>query len=149
VSIVPSLLASSLTPPLLSGDFAIDDCIVEAVSNAECNAPAGAYPFKIINFSTTGTEYLYCYVTSEELRLFFALVLLCKARQTSIRRDLSRLPEPHSGWLRKEGHFMRSWKKRFFVLNCGHMKYFDTIPTLKPGGEGFQGKELGRSDIDI
>jgi hypothetical protein len=31
-----------------------------------------------------------------------------------------------SGWLEKEGHVVRNWKKRFFVLEGNTLRYFDT-----------------------
>lgn len=55
-------------------------------------------------------------------------VLLCIARQISIKRDLSRIPEIKRGWLKKQGQIIKSWKKRFFVLADGQLKYFENDP---------------------
>ena len=52
----------------------MDDCVVQRVPCLECNAPDDSFAFKIINRTAIGSDYLYCYVQSEELRQFFALV---------------------------------------------------------------------------
>lgn len=33
-------------------------------------------------------------------------------------------PKPHSGWLTKQGHLIRNWKRRYFTLDGGVLKYF-------------------------
>jgi hypothetical protein len=35
-----------------------------------------------------------------------------------------KIPAMHSGYLTKQGHFVRSWKRRYFVLDGGMLKYF-------------------------
>lgn len=68
-------------------------------------------------------------------------VLLCRARQMNIKRDLSRLPEIVCGWLKKQGQMIKSWKKRYFVLAYGELKYFEN----NPSAEGKSGeKPLGQ-----
>ena len=41
---------------------------------------------------------------------------------------MSSAPEPglHEGWLLKEGHFAKNWKRRFFVLERGVLEYFES-----------------------
>ena len=34
-------------------------------------------------------------------------------------------PPLMTGWLQKQGHFVRNWKKRFFVLEMGRLQYFE------------------------
>ena len=34
-------------------------------------------------------------------------------------------PQLLTGWLQKQGHFVRNWKKRFFVLEMGRLQYFE------------------------
>jgi hypothetical protein len=35
-------------------------------------------------------------------------------------------PPSHTGWLKKQGHVVRNWKRRFFVLERGRISYFDS-----------------------
>ena len=32
-------------------------------------------------------------------------------------------PPPHAGWVHKEGHVRRSWKRRWFKLDAGFLTY--------------------------
>ena len=43
------------------------------------------------------------------------------------------LPEPdmHEGWLWKEGHVAKTWKRRFFVLEHGVLEYFEDPEAAK------------------
>ena len=34
------------------------------------------------------------------------------------------LDSTHCGWLKKEGGFVKSWKRRWFVLHRGYLRYF-------------------------
>lgn len=112
------------------GDFNIDDCNMSYVPNAECAAPMDAYPFKISNF-VTGGEYMYCYVGNQQLRELFSIVIVAKIRQLSISKDLITIPDLTTGWLKKQGHMVKNWKRRFFVLSYGVLKYYE-----KNGQEG-------------
>lgn len=46
-------------------------------------------------------------------------------------------PAMKTGWARKQGHMYKSWKKRYFVLYEGILKYYDKYEetTEKPKGE--------------
>ncbi len=106
------------------GEFNIDDCNVTYVPNAECASPPDTYPFKMTNF-VTGGEFMYCYVPNSDLRELFSLVIVTKAKQLSISKDLITIPDLTTGWLKKQGHLVKNWKKRFFVLSYGVIKYYE------------------------
>jgi hypothetical protein len=127
----------------LKGFIPLDNCSVDFVPNSECNAPADSFAFKISNTTATGDEHLYSYVNNVELRHFFAVVLLCKARQMNIKRVLNKLPEKITGLLKLQGHMMKTWKTKYFVLASGQLKYFDSGPK-SVGKLTLNKKESGR-----
>lgn len=45
------------------------------------------------------------------------------------------------GWLRKCGHMVKSWKKRYFVLDGtrGEVSYYEKALDFPPYGEGLKG----------
>ena len=43
-------------------------------------------------------------------------------------------PQLHTGWLSKEGHLVRSWKRRYFVLEDGVLTYSATPEDSTPLG---------------
>ncbi|OQR97090.1 hypothetical protein ACHHYP_12739 [Achlya hypogyna] len=52
-------------------------------------------------------------------------------------RSNTSAPREHRGWVCKQGSFVKNWKRRFMVLQNGHLHYFDTdqlSPSLKPKG---------------
>jgi hypothetical protein len=125
------------------GDFCIDDCSVTYVPNADCSAPPIVYPFKLTNF-VTGGEFMYCHVPNSDLRELFSLVIVTKTRQLSVIKDLTAIPDLTTGWLRKQGHVRKNWKRRFFVLSYGVLRYYE-----KNGqeGRGSGENELGAVDL--
>ncbi len=125
------------------GDFCIDDCSVTYALNAECAAPPDVYPFKLTNF-VTGGEFMYCHVSNSDLRELFSLVIVTKTRQLSVGKDLIAVPDLTTGWLKKQGHMIKNWKRRFFVLSYGVLKYYE-----KNGQEarGSGENELGSVDL--
>lgn len=48
--------------------------------------------------------------------------------------------ETSKGWLKKEGHFMRTIKKRFFVLHEGTLRYYEKDFSEPPYGTGLKGE---------
>eukprot|EP01036_Dinobryon_divergens_P023074 gene23074-31391_t len=106
------------------GDFHINDCSLQNMQHSECNAPDGSFPFKLVNRTVIGSNYLYCHVHTEELRLLFASVFGCIARQMSIQRLLQQIPEEKRGLLKKQVHVLKFWKKQYFVLAEGMLYYF-------------------------
>jgi hypothetical protein len=44
------------------------------------------------------------------------------------------------GWLSKEGHFIKNWKKRYFVLNQGYLRYYERAIDEPPYGVSLKGE---------
>ena len=62
---------------------------------------------------------------------------------------VSSTPSKMVGWLRKEGHFIKSWKDRYFVLLDGTLKYYVSSKEDPPYGETEKGSfELKGSTIN-
>jgi hypothetical protein len=60
------------------------------------------------------------------------------ARVKAMRRRLSVddvLDSTYCGWLKKEGGFVKSWKRRWFVLHRGYLRYFATPESMAMLGE--------------
>jgi hypothetical protein len=127
------------------GEFDIEDCSVHRIDRDECKAPDQAFAFKISNFSLGG-EFINCYVHSEQLRTLFATTLLCKVRALAQLRELLDVPPRCYGFMRKQGSRIKSWKRRFFVLSYGKLKYYE-FNGLDQSGSGE--KELGAVDLKV
>mmetsp|Transcript_10010 Transcript_10010/g.15122 ORF Transcript_10010/g.15122 Transcript_10010/m.15122 type:complete len:607 (-) Transcript_10010:236-2056(-) len=54
-----------------------------------------------------------------------------RSNSTTKSRDI---PPMHRGWLRKEGHMVRSWKERYFVLIAGDLSYYEKPIDIPPYG---------------
>ena len=57
---------------------------------------------------------------------------------------LSKVPRVHMGYLSKKGHIVRSWKRRFFILEStpsrSTLQYYKGQAEDPPYGDGFKGK---------
>ncbi|GAB9474629.1 Dynein light chain [Globisporangium polare] len=56
-------------------------------------------------------------------------------------------PEIKYGWLLKQGSLIKSWKRRYFVLESDHLQYFDNIDKPARGG-GIVARVLRDGDND-
>ena len=129
----------------MKGTIDIKDAVVHECPYSECSAPETSFPFKI----TTPHEYYYMYTTEEEDRLVWKTVVDAKAQAIRIattdeqgNRLLLR-----RGFLKKEGHLIRNWKKRFIVLDMGILIYYEKESAgnkLSPPKAPFGDTEKGR-----
>jgi len=121
------------------GEFITENAQIEIVSQKECSAPPGSFPFKISNI-TYGGEYMFCHVPTAELRETFRIIVEACSRQLNITQSLSNIPAPVTGWLQKQGHRVKNWKKRFFVLKAGQLSYYEQNGLEQRGvGESLKG----------
>jgi hypothetical protein len=44
------------------------------------------------------------------------------------------------GWLRKQGHIVSNWKRRYFVLFEGKLTYYEDAAESPPYGSGLKGE---------
>jgi len=49
-------------------------------------------------------------------------------------------PPKMQGWIRKQGHVVKSWKMRYFVLNKGYLTYFADKSDVAPFGTNLKGQ---------
>lgn len=126
---------------VLKGTVDIKDAHCEDCSAVECNAPKDSFPFKVI--TPVNTWFLYALTASE--RLMWRMVI--DAKVTAIRQALNGKNMLRRGYLKKEGHMIRNWKKRFFVLDMGLLVYYEREsagnkknPPVPPFGENEKGR---------
>lgn len=106
------------------GEMDVEDCMLSFVEQKECAAPADTFPFKLLN-PTIGGEYMFCHVAKKELRDVIVMLVQAKIRELCRVRQLINIPPTTTGWLKKQGHVMMNWKKRFFVISNGEIKYYE------------------------
>jgi hypothetical protein len=114
------------------GEFEFEDCSITNIQPSDCSAPNNSYPFQMKNFASGG-EYLYCYVTSEILRELLKLILQVKNGHLNAIKVLINIPLMKTGWLKKQGHMIKNWKERFFILNYGILQYYENNGQDKQG----------------
>jgi len=83
---------------------------------------------------------MFCHVPTAELRETFRIIVEACSRQLNITQSLSNIPAPVTGWLQKQGHRVKNWKKRFFVLKAGQLSYYEQNGLEQRGvGESLKG----------
>ncbi len=107
------------------GEFPCEECVYEKVTNpSECSAPKNTFPFMLTNYSSGG-EYLYCYSTDESFQEVFGMIVSLKLTHFHAIKSLINIPLMKRGFLKKQGHLIRNWKTRFFILNYGILTYYE------------------------
>jgi hypothetical protein len=96
-------------------------------------SPANSVPFQLRNRSTSvvaGSKDHIAYLAAPSLEVLDSLfdLLSVRDRHLAAVKLLFGVPPEKSGWLSKEGHMVKSWKSRFFVLSYGVLEYYK-----KPG----------------
>lgn len=57
------------------------------------------------------------------------------SNETKIQQKEEKIlfPQKHYGFMIKQGHMLKNWKKRFFILNDGRLIYYDSCDYDKNG----------------
>lgn len=144
------------------GEFNVEDCSlaqIDATSNATesrdsetaagslvggakaMGIPSTGFGFQLVNYASGG-QFLNCYVLSEYMRDLYQLVLSARNAHISSLKTLIQIPDMKTGWLLKQGHLVRNWRRRFFVLNYGVLSYYeqDNVASKKGTAEAPKGK---------
>eukprot|EP00981_Chlorochromonas_danica_P006171 scaffold1302_cov165-Ochromonas_danica.AAC.5 len=107
------------------GEFGTENAYIECIADPnECSAPKDSFPFKLNNY-VSGGEYLYCYVKENNLRSQFVLLFEASLRMATAMNKLLKIPDVKQGWLKKQGHVVKNWKRRFFILSQGLLNYYE------------------------
>lgn len=93
-------------------------------TNKSLGIPSGGFGFSMVNYASGG-QFLHCYVPSEYMRDLYQLVLQARNAHIASLKTLIQIPDMKTGWLLKQGHLVRNWRRRFFVLNYGVLAYYD------------------------
>lgn len=120
-------------------EFSLENCSVEVLEPSTLKLSADVYPFRLSNYNNGG-EFMECYVTSNELRQMITTITTTKVSGLAIIKDLSDHPNLLTGWLKKQGHVVKNWKSRFFVLNNSVLKYYDKDGQKKSSGSAVEPK---------
>jgi hypothetical protein len=125
------------------GEFVTEDCTVDTGYTTATGLPSSAssaFPFQIKSYAAGG-QFLNCYVTASHMRDLFQLALETRSSHMEAVKQLVSIPAMKTGWLLKQGHVIRNWKKRFFVLNYGELSYYEHDGIAGSGAaEGAKGK---------
>jgi hypothetical protein len=106
------------------GEFACEECSVESVPHSECTAPKNTFPIKLTNYSAGG-EFLYCYTQDSVFQELLSLMVTLKLAHFYAIKSLINIPPLKRGFMKKQGHLIRNWKSRFFILNYGILSYYE------------------------
>jgi hypothetical protein len=85
----------------------------------DCIAPLNSFPFTI----TQENNSVSYYARTSQLRDLFAIAILSKSRQLFLKNFLEKIPNTLTGWVKKQGNFYKTWKKRFLILQNGRLQY--------------------------
>lgn len=116
------------------GDFDIKDCSIELPPQSENGAPT---PFQfVLHSSITKGVSLICCTTSEEDREQWVTIISAQSRTIAASAACMNCPPLKAGFLKKQGHLVRNWQNRFFVLDMGMLRYYEKESRDKKGGTG-------------
>lgn len=129
------------------GEFNVEDCNFVAVDPndreklKEMGVSPGAFAFQLVNYAGGG-QFLNCAVASEHMRDLYELVLQTRNAHIASLKTLVQIPDMKTGWLQKQGHMVKNWKRRFFVLNYGVLAYYeqDSVANHRGVAEAPKGK---------
>lgn len=62
-----------------------------------------------------------------------------------IQTTMIPVPPMLTGWLEKQGRIVKNWKKRFFVLDSGYLRYYDKSFSSAPFGKDLKGSVVLQS----
>lgn len=94
------------------------------LTNKSMGIPSGGFGFQLLNYASGG-QFLNCYVPNEYMRDLYQLVLSSRNGYIASMKQLIQIPDMKTGWLLKQGHLVKNWKRRFFVLNYGVLTYYE------------------------
>ena len=84
-------------------------------------------------------------VCTEVLRFIQEKIRLTSLASNTALLDGTAAPSRYTGYLSKQSSFMKSWNKRYFVLEGGYLKYYDKKDST---GEG-PGERNEKGSIQI
>lgn len=125
------------------GEFPCEECNAESMTVTQCSAPKATYPFMLSNYSSGG-EFLNCYTDSASFQSLFIYLVILKLTHFHAIKSLINIPPMKKGWIKKQGHVVKNWKNRFFILNYGVLTYYD-----KDGGESSGLVEQAKGKIEL
>lgn len=116
------------------GDLDIEECHIQDIKIEDCNAMKNSFPFQIKNYATGG-EFMNCYVLNAQYKELLALLFTMKLNHIEALKTLINIPSIKTGMLKKQGHLIKNWKSRYFILNYGVMCYYESNAAEKTGGK--------------
>ncbi|MCL4419288.1 hypothetical protein M1146_04265 [Patescibacteria group bacterium] len=109
-----------------TGELSVDELFYQNIANPnEINAPKTSYCFQLVNMNTNNNEYMNCYVFNENIRSLFSMFIGLKNSYLMSFKVIINIPKVKSGWIKKQGHVIKNWKLRYFILNYGLLTYYE------------------------
>jgi len=114
------------------GSFDIEEGSVNDLTISECSAPQNSFPFQIKNHASGG-EFMNCYVLNDQYKELISLLFNIKLSHIEALKILINIPSIKTGILKKQGHIVKNWKSRYFILNYGVLSYYEKNDVEKIG----------------
>lgn len=114
------------------GEFDIEECSIKDLTTEECSAPNATFAFQIKNHASGG-EFMNCYVQNVQYKELLSLLFQIKLHHIEALKILINIPSMKTGFLKKQGHVVKNWKMRYFILNYGVIAYYENNNTEKNG----------------
>ena len=118
------------------GDFDVRGCTIEVPITAESGAPT-QFQF-ILHSQNTKDASLICCAETDDVRNLWIRLVNIQSRMLTASASCMNCPPVRVGFMKKQGHVMRNWQKRYFVLDMGILRYYE-----KSAGKGLGEKLKG------
>lgn len=122
-----------------SGDYnaGVEQPVSTAAPFSAYRPPAGGLPFQLRNRSPTvapGSKDHIAYLAAPTMEIMDCLWEMLRVRDSHVAAlsTMLNIPPAKGGWLDREGHMVKAWKPRYFLLSYGVLEYFKK-PTDKVG----------------
>ena len=121
---------------IMKGEIDVKNTYVKTVLNDEAHSPIGTFPFMIASQDKGIGSYMYFYTQSERDRELWMIIIDTQSRLQVSMNALRACPGIKYGFLKKEGHIFRNWRRRYFVLDMGVLRYYKDEGKGKASGHG-------------
>lgn len=121
---------------IMKGEIDVKNTYVESISCDDAHSSIGTFPFMIASQDKGIGSYMYFYTQTERDRELWTIIIETQSRLQVSLNTLRACPDMKYGFLKKEGHIFRNWRRRYFVLDMGVLRYYKDEGKGKAVGHG-------------